>query len=909
MSSIPKASYTITDKRFYETLDRYVPNHAAFHDSVQAILPAEWSVVRSGTWFHVVPPRKILPLQGWKLHLSTAERAAQNMLLTVAPLLFETSTPFKFALDARILSIMNSRSYARGGAGKFITVYPDNDQDFLFLAERLDAATAGMDGPYILSDRRYKNSRAVHYRYGGITPNGLRTAKGDHKLILVSPEGEQIPDQRLPYFVLPPWVQDPFVDAAAETSEGEENSLHDGRYVMESVLNYSNCGGVYLALDRQTGGKVVIKEARPLVNTTPNGDDAVALLQKEHRLLTKLAHTGIAPRPLNFFKDWEHSYLVEEYLENALSLRFHSGKKDVVLLTNPARAEVEECWEEYCRIFTQVAGLVKTLHENGIAFMDLSLNNVMLLPDGQLKLIDFEAAFVVGSDAPTYIYTPGFASLDDLHAMRSGFEGDYYSLGAMMLAYLMPVNGMLGLDPRAHERFLESITRDFGFPAAFPSIVAALMDRDAARRPAPAQVVSVLENSSIERSPVLESGEESDLERYRDLVQRMVDFMINVADGERTDRLFPCDPKVFVTNPLGLGYGACGVAYAIQTIRGSVPPEILSWILRQEIDPRSWPPGLYCGMAGIAWTLLELGLPEKAVQLMRRSFDHPSKHESPDMFYGLAGWGLAALKFFLETKDEEYLDQARQAGLRLIESAVQEDNGSLRWSSEDGYEWLGFAHGSSGISIFLLSLYLATLEEKFLDAGRKALQFDLDHSSPNREGGLSWKLRRGEGVSMVPYFRYGTAGVGTAVARYYWLLGEEHYRTVLEDMLPDVNRKYAIFPGRFMGLSGMGDFLLDLSRTKTFETRARMAARRVAAGVSLFQVEQPEGIAFPGYDLFRITCDYGSGNAGMALFFHRLLSGRGADFLLDELFAEDAIGRSNLIIPDTKSVAAVLGVA
>jgi hypothetical protein len=910
MSSIQKASYIIADSQFYEPLERYQPEPSAHLDPVKEMLPKDWMVIQKGPWFHAVPPDKILPLQGWKIHLSASEKDARSIIDCAVPVLVDGSTPFKFAVDRRMLSIMNSRSWGRGAAGKFITIYPDNEDDFRRLLEQLDQATAGLSGPYIYTDRRYKNSRVVQYRYGGITPTGVLTLKGDRQFVLVSPTGETVPDERQPCFVLPDWVSDPFPEEASELQAGEEHTLHDGRYLIESVLTFSNCGGVYLATDRQTGSTVLIKEARPLVNTTPSGDDAVALLHKEYRLLQKLENTGIAPHPLDFFQDWEHFYLVEEYLENAKSLRSHAAANDVLLLTNPSREDVEACWADFRRVFSRVTEILTILHAHGVVFMDLSLNNVLVVQEGaEMKLIDFEAAFEIGLDSPTYIFTPGFASLDDMNTRKQGVEGDYYALGAMMLAYFMPVNGLSGLDRHVHERFIESVTEDFALPKALASTVIALMDRDPDRRPGPAEVISMLEtNAGIERAPAIQIADEAAVSGYHLLLDRVVDYILGVASYDRSDRLFPADPKVFVTNPLGLGYGACGTAYAIHALRGRVPQEVLDWILRQDIDPQRYTPGLYCGLAGIAWVLLDLGIRDRAEKLLHASFDHPSLPGAADMFYGLAGWGLTNLKFFLSTGDQAYLDQARKAGEQLIATG-QEGNDGLYWPSPDGSVWLGFGHGGSGVSLFLLYLYLTTGEQRFLDCGRKALDFDLDNSMRNREGGLSWRLRTGPITSMVPYFRYGAAGVGTAVLRYYWLLGGERYRAVLDDILPDVDRKYAIFPGKFMGLAGMGDFLLDLAETEGYERRARDAARRVATGVTLFQLERPEGIAFPGYDLFRITCDYGSGSAGIALFLNRLLTGRQADFLLDTLFQDETKRCKNVVNSDTYRPALALAIA
>ncbi len=872
--------FTVADKVFYETLDRYAANEQVFLEPVKVLLPQDWKIERNGMWFNAMPPARALALQGWKIHVSATPANAREILQRVVPVLVREKISFKFALDALVLSLMTSKGWSVGGVGKFVTIYFDNEEQFVRLAAELHRVTAGFKGPYILSDRRYADSKVIYYRYGGITPMEVLTGKGEKLLVISTPDGRTVPDERLSRFVLPEWVQDPF-PVPHEASPGEPlTALKEGRYAVRSSLAYSNCGGVYLATDTATGAAVVIKQARPLLNFTPSGTDAVGLLEREYRLLKKVENTGIAPRPLDFFQEGEHSYLVEEFIPKATPLRFYSSSRTVVALTDPTRQSVETFWKEYKRIFLRVARLVEVLHQHGIVFMDFSYNNVLISEDGKdLKLIDLEGAFEIGIDAPSHLLTPGFASVSDLNT-APGFANDYYAFGAAMLSYIMPINPMMLLDPQAHARFLQSIAKDFGLPHELPRLINGLLEPKAALRPSLAEAITTLETAEISSEPGYQAP--GDLEQECEkTVQSIVQHILAVASYDRTDRLFPSDPKVFVTNPLSIAFGACGVAYAIKNITGDVPVSITEWMLRQKIEASSYPPGLYFGIAGIAWVFKELGLDQRAEELMRSTWTHPALNESPDMFYGLAGWGLAQLKFFHNTGNEEYLEQAVRAGEQLTARA-KEENGNCYWPQSNGAIMLGFAHGSSGISEFLLGLYQATKDEKFLELGKRALDFDIAAAVPNIEGALTWQVRRATGAPGAPYLRYGSAGVGLALVRYYRELGNPRYLEVLDKMFPDVNRKYGISPGRFIGLSGIGEFLLALQEVEPYRTRCSEALRRLISGILLFQVSTAKGAAFPGYELYRFSCDFATGSAGVALFLHQYLTGRRADFSLDD---------------------------
>jgi lantibiotic modifying enzyme len=378
----------------------------------------------------------------------------------------------------------------------------------------------------------------------------------------------------------------------------------------------------------------------------------------------------------------------------------------------------------------------------------------------------------------------------------------------------------------------------------------------------------------------------------RDVVQRMTDSILGLASPDRHDRLFPADPKVFVTNPLSVGYGACGVAYVLHKVKGHVPDGVIAWILRQSRDVKTCPPGLYLGLAGVAWVLWDVGRHDEALELMRQNAAHPALEESPDMFYGLAGWGMTQLKFFAATGDRQYLDWAIRAGDTLARTAKEED-GRLHWPDAGGNVVYGFGHGASGISLFLLYLHLATQDEKYLELGRRALDFDLAAAEQNPEGASTWRMRRSPAAPWLPYFRHGTAGVGMAVVRYYWHLREPRYREALDLMLPDVDRKYAIMLGRFTGLTGIGEFLLDLEATEGYESAAREGLKKLVSGLLLFQVETEKVLCFPGYELFRLSCDLATGSAGIALFLHRYLNKHPQAFLVDELFGA-GVSRSAL---------------
>jgi hypothetical protein len=76
---------------------------------------------------------------------------------------------------------------------------------------------------------------------------------------------------------------------------------------------------------------------------------------------------------------------------------------------------------------------------------------------------------------------------------------------------------------------------------------------------------------------------------------------------------------------------------------------------------------------------------------------------------------------------------------------------------------------------------------------------------------------------------------------------------------------------------------------------------KIASGISLFRVDRPTGTAFPGEELIRLSCDYGTGSAGIALFLHRLLNGGPTPYMVDELLA----GRAASALVETTAAPAL----
>src|SRR5690606_33403795 len=80
--------------------------------------------------------------------------------------------------------------------------------------------------------------------------------------------------------------------------------------------------------------------------------------------------------------------------------------------------------------------LVDAVHDRGVVFRDLSLNNVFVTSEGELRLVDAELAARPGTWV-SYAHTPGFGAPEVINSKRwagpaPGREADHFALGAIL---------------------------------------------------------------------------------------------------------------------------------------------------------------------------------------------------------------------------------------------------------------------------------------------------------------------------------------------------------------------------------------------------------------------------------------------------------------------------------------------
>lgn len=198
-----------------------------------------------------------------------------------------------------------------------------------------------------------------------------------------------------------------------------------GPYALRRELGRGGMSVVYEASDTRTGGEVALKLLSvPPTFTGAEADGLVARFEREARTMARLSHPNIISVYEIGAADGQN-FLAMEYLRGQ-TLRERLKHSKVTL-------------GESFAILSQVAGAMDAVHAAGIVHRDIKAANVMLLPGGTAKLLDFgiahssEEAAITNANA--VIGTPAYMAPEQVRGEPASLVTDLWALS--VLAYEM----------------------------------------------------------------------------------------------------------------------------------------------------------------------------------------------------------------------------------------------------------------------------------------------------------------------------------------------------------------------------------------------------------------------------------------------------------------------------------------
>ncbi|MEO7913390.1 MAG: serine/threonine-protein kinase [Roseiflexaceae bacterium] len=219
--------------------------------------------------------------------------------------------------------------------------------------------------------------------------------------------------------------QAPIMPSPATGTLPQQTVLQD-RYVITQKLGQGGMGAVYRASDRRLSTVTwAVKEMSQSALDRPlERQQARDAFRHEAEMLAALNHPNL-PRVTDHFEQDGKAYLVMEYVpgETLLSFLVREG------LPQP-QARVFEWTRQLCDALEYLHGQIPQ-----IIFRDLKPANIMLMPTGQVKLIDFGIArlFKPGQARDTQAFgTIGYSSPEQYGEGQTDARSDVYALGVLL---------------------------------------------------------------------------------------------------------------------------------------------------------------------------------------------------------------------------------------------------------------------------------------------------------------------------------------------------------------------------------------------------------------------------------------------------------------------------------------------
>lgn len=201
----------------------------------------------------------------------------------------------------------------------------------------------------------------------------------------------------------------------------EIGTIIDDRYEILKEIGRGGMSIVYLAMDNRLNKSLVVKDIRK----RENFDNKLLLnsLTVEANMLKKLDH-GALPKIYDIIESEGAIYVVMDYIE---------GES----LKEKLQRETKIHYKEVIRWARQLADVLGYLHTRRppIIYRDMKPDNIMLTPEGNIKLIDFGIAreFKAESDTDTTnLGTKAYAAPEQISGKQTDARTDIYSLGVTL---------------------------------------------------------------------------------------------------------------------------------------------------------------------------------------------------------------------------------------------------------------------------------------------------------------------------------------------------------------------------------------------------------------------------------------------------------------------------------------------
>ena len=396
--------------------------------------------------------------QGWKIHLSPILSEYNSVLRKVVKFLLKKKISFKFVPNLRDYLFMSDKNVAPSQFGKYITIYPRNHKEFKMLLEKLNLMLVSYKGVRVPTDKKYKDSSVVYYRYGGIFPKVYMNQEGDLTYDLLNGKGALEADKRQTFFTLPTGIKDPLKSTKKYESDQKDVQIIGKEtkhiFIITGIIRRLGTGNIYTGIDTSDNSEIIMKEAR--YGSLPDWQESeyrhIHLKENEMNLLKDKLFSQTIPTSefIDYFWNADSFFIIERKIEG-LTI------KDL-LSSNPLlkqKREVLNIWknDNLISVWKQISCIFINLHKLDLVINDISDDNFIISKNNKVYLIDLETICKFDNNQYRKISTLRFElnkpeCINDLNL-------EYYKLSLLMLNFVFGRINEYTFDPSFFDKEIE----------------------------------------------------------------------------------------------------------------------------------------------------------------------------------------------------------------------------------------------------------------------------------------------------------------------------------------------------------------------------------------------------------------------------------------------------------------------
>uniref|UniRef100_UPI003FA00784 class III lanthionine synthetase LanKC N-terminal domain-containing protein n=1 Tax=Mycoplasmopsis agassizii TaxID=33922 RepID=UPI003FA00784 len=341
---------------------------------------------------------------GWKIHISSIEKNADEILKKVYFYCLKYKLTFKFISSYENLFMTLTRIYNHEQQGKFITIYFPNQNAIKLHYKNLSKIFMNYNGPLIITNMRKGFNNIVQYRFSRFNFENEKQKSNIEKYSLKS------------FFF----------------SDDNLFKFEKHKYKFIKMISENNSG--FTTLVEKDGEKFILKCIKPYIKVK-KGLSYKMIAKNEISNLELLKNSDFVSIIKEYFYYKNHTFIIREYIDGSTlesqKLMFYYGLKS----TDKTRTI------NVIKLIKNLFKTLKKLHQDSIIYNDFHSDNFVYdIKNNKLWFIDFDASYKIKNELK--IDNIEF-NLPLIHMNKKDYEADIIKLSVMIIGLLTNANKLV----------------------------------------------------------------------------------------------------------------------------------------------------------------------------------------------------------------------------------------------------------------------------------------------------------------------------------------------------------------------------------------------------------------------------------------------------------------------------------